>query len=582
MTQPEDEARAPDEPPAIGDTRARGDEPEAAGAESPAASTGRAAAPDGVPTPSGAGPLVPVFLSLPERLRPRAEWVFSTLLSAGGARLRAVVDEARAPACVLAYAPVPVPGVPTVPFSEEAADLLLAGQPLPPNSFHRHACGDFRLAGAFSRGLLGDAEAFAVPFDLVASAFLLLAAWDEHTSSERDRHGRFPYEASLFATEDELSLAEAPVDGYARFLRTVIDRRLAELNELPLPAMDWGDGPFAIAFTHDVDHVQRWTGRGIAAAARRAGRAAAARDRERARFELEGLRRAAFHHLPRGTDPYWTFPQLLARESSLGVRSTFFVIASHGHHTDGNDPSAYARRRPALLALLRSRGAEVGVHGNERDRRDPAGLRADLAFLRAAAGGPVVGMRYHYLRCLYHETLPLLDEAGFLYDTSLGYAEQEGFRNGCSFPFHPYDVEHERPLRLVELPLAIMDSTLQEQHYRGLSAADALPAALAVLERVRAGGGAVSVLWHQNRFDEFLGLGYGDVYWRLVGWAKEHDAACVTAESVVRRWLERQGEAASGAAPATDTEPAGRGEWATGAPPAPAPADGATPDEEPA
>jgi hypothetical protein len=107
---------------------------------------------------------------------------------------------------------------------------------------------------------------------------------------------------------------------------------------------------------------------------------------------------------------------------------------------------------------------------------------------------------------------------------------------------------------------------LQEQHYRGLSAADALPAALRVLERVRAGGGAVSVLWHQNRFDEFLGLGYGDVYWRLVRWAKEHDAVCITAESVVRRWLERQAEPATAAVARPATDPAvanGRGEPAT-------------------
>jgi hypothetical protein len=494
--------------------------------------------------PDAAGPLVQVYLAVPERLRPRAEWVLSTLLAASGARLKPVADAERAPACALAYAPAPVPGVPTVPFSEEAADLLLAGRPLPPNSFHRHVCGEFRLTGAFSRGLLGDADAFAVAFDLVASAFLMLAAWDEHTSAARDRHGRFPYEASLFASEDELTLGEAPVDGYARFLRDLVVRRHAELNGPALPAMDWGGGPFAVAFTHDVDHLQRWTGRGVAAGAPRAGGggAAPARDRERARFELEGLRRAALHHLPRGTDPYWTFPQLLAHEASLNIRSTFYVIASHGHPTDGNDPTSYARRRPALLQLLRTRGAEVGLHGNERDRRDLNGLRADRDSLQAAAGAAVVGMRYHYLRCLYHETLPLLDEAGFLYDASLGYAEREGFRNGCSFPFHPYDLTNERPLRLVELPLAIMDSTLQEQHYRGLSAGDALPAALAVLERVRAAGGAVSVLWHQNRFDEFLGLGFGGVYWQLVRWANEHGAACVTAESVVRRWLERQGE----------------------------------------
>ena len=41
-----------------------------------------------------------------------------------------------------------------------------------------------------------------------------------------------------------------------------------------------------------------------------------------------------------------------------------------------------------------------------------------------------------------------------------------------------------------------------------------------------------------------LGLGYGAVYWQLVRWANERGGACVTAESVVHRWLEKRGEPA--------------------------------------
>jgi hypothetical protein len=74
----------------------------------------------------------------------------------------------------------------------------------------------------------------------------------------------------------------------------------------------------------------------------------------------------------------------------------------------------------------------------------------------------------------------------------------------------------ERPLDLVELPLAVMDGTLQEPHYRGLKASEAERAAAAVLARALRSGGAVSLLWHNNRFDRRVSRGYDKVYWRLL------------------------------------------------------------------
>ncbi len=161
--------------------------------------------------------------------------------------------------------------------------------------------------------------------------------------------------------------------------------------------------------------------------------------------------------------------------------------------------------------------------------------RDDLA---ARAGRPVTGIRYHYLRALYHETLPLLEQAGFTYDTTLAFAEHEGFRCGCSFPFRPYSLAEERPLELVELPLAVMDGTLQEPHYRDLTAAEAEKAAAAVLARALRSGGAVSLLWHNNRFDQRVSRGYDTVYWRLVDQALARGAWCSGAADVVARWKE--------------------------------------------
>ena len=90
----------------------------------------------------------------------------------------------------------------------------------------------------------------------------------------------------------------------------------------------------------------------------------------------------------------------------------------------------------------------------------------------------------------------------------------------------------------MELPLALMDGTLQEPHYRGLEAASAEQAAAAVLARALRSGGAVSLLWHNNRFDRRVSRGYDGVYWRLVDQALADGARCGGAADIVARWQE--------------------------------------------
>lgn len=493
-------------------------------------------------------PHVPILLQVADTLSNKIRWVFETLCPAAGVRPQFVTDREQASRCVLAYAAAPVAGVPTIPASPAARELIEARRPLPPQSYRRVRFG--QADGGLSRGphsvldaldteeLVGaffaEATGFALPFDLVASAFLLLVCWDELTRPERDRHGRLPFSASLFAENAALRLEEPACDAYATWLRSVIAERCAALK-LPPPAPP---PPFTVALTHDVDGLRRWTTRGWLAWARRLTLSLMHRDWGSARFEAGAAAYHLRHDLPRGRDPAYTFPELLAEEDARGVSSTFFIIASHQHRTDGNQPGVYRRLRPQLLALLAAARREVGLHGNHRDAIDIASLMADRAALAAAAGLAVDGIRYHYLKCLYHTSLPLLERAGFTYDSSLAFAEHEGFRCGFSHPFHPYHVAEDRPLTIVELPLAVMDSTLQERHYRHLTADEAREAAVAVLERARATGGTCAILWHHNRFHPYIGRGYGDAFWDVVDWVKRRGGRCLTAGDAVARWKE--------------------------------------------
>ncbi len=531
--------------------------------------------------------LLPVFVDAPDGFATKAAWALTTTLAALGARVRVVRDPTQAGSCALAYAPVPVAGVPTLPRSDEAIGLVAERRPLPADAFASlptgdrgdatstgasagggrtaaHESGDGLAAYENSdgaRGLPGAfpvaADGFAASFDLVASAFVLLASWDEYTSSVRDRYGRFPYEESAFARSNALgprALVEPPVDGYARLLHGLLAPRLAELGLAPLARPGWGGGlgdgeggaggaAFAVALTHDVDILRRWTARGLGGAAHRAARAARLGEYARARSEARRLGRALVYDLPHGIGPTWTFPELLEHEDRRGAQSTFFLIASHQAAIDGPEPAVYHERLPRLARLLREHGREVGLHGNERDRDDDAALRRDRAALSGVTQATIHGMRYHYLRCLYHETLPLLDAQGFPYDTSLAFGEHEGYRCGFSHPFHPYDLGADRPLGLVELPLAVMDSTFQERHYRGLAAPAAREAALAALRPLTRSAGAAALLWHHNRFDPDGGSGYGDVYWELLDWIEREGGLATSALTIVERWRRRMGEA---------------------------------------
>lgn len=116
--------------------------------------------------------------------------------------------------------------------------------------------------------------------------------------------------------------------------------------------------------------------------------------------------------------PYlWTFrgvdegmPRLLELLAALGIRSTFFTTGD------------VARRYPGIVRLLVDEGHELGCHGmshtafTEMDRTDARREIEDSAtILRHFA--PVTSFRAPYLR-FPDEYLPLLEEAGFVVDSS--------------------------------------------------------------------------------------------------------------------------------------------------------------------
>jgi len=89
----------------------------------------------------------------------------------------------------------------------------------------------------------------------------------------------------------------------------------------------------------------------------------------------------------------------------------------------------------------------------------------------------------------------MVEEAGLTYDSTLGFPETVGFRNGANFAFPPYDFKREKAYEFLEIPLVIMDGGLQAASV----ASRAKPQEIAdeVLNESRKyGWGGISALWH--------------------------------------------------------------------------------------
>jgi peptidoglycan/xylan/chitin deacetylase (PgdA/CDA1 family) len=341
--------------------------------------------------------------------------------------------------------------------------------------------------------------------DELAAAFFHLARIEE-LAGPRDRHGRF------FASSSVLDPLDPPLERLRR--------------ELGLPAPWYGSAKFAVALTHDVDVPWRWTRIGMRGAAARVKADVRARRVASALHEARGLSRVPLHKI-RGSDPNWRFAEIVAEEKEHDARSTFFVMAGHGHRADGAAPEAYDRLRPWLVETLVEAGAEVGLHGSYLAAEDLERLARERAML-AQLEGPLVGHRYHYLRVDPHRNLVPLVRIGFHYDTSLGFPDALGFRAGIAHPFRPWDLERDRPSELVEVPLAVMDATLAEDRYEGLSAKAAKPRILALLDWAAQHGGGFSILWHPERFDAPSARGWDRLYFEVIEAVRERGGVCVT------------------------------------------------------
>lgn len=285
---------------------------------------------------------------------------------------------------------------------------------------------------------------------------------EEYREGLRDSYNRFPYYAS-----EERNIREPAVSRY--------------LNDRGMQ-VTYPDGHrFAVCLSHDVDVLC---------------------PNNYFRKELDSVRsfmigdfRGTIDKLsrPRVVRPFLDSREIMALEERYGARSSFYFIAVDG----GPDRSYDIMDIQDDLRFIEGSGWEVGLHGSQAAHADLERMRKEKALLEEALGRVVVGYRNHFLRFKVPLTWRLLQQAGFKYDTTLGYADCAGFRGGMCHPFFPYDLGTGSTIDIQEIPLVIMDASLF-QNYMRLDVRQAWDLIKDLIDVVEAQRGTMGILWHNT------------------------------------------------------------------------------------
>jgi len=262
---------------------------------------------------------------------------------------------------------------------------------------------------------------------------------------------------------DETMNIEHPVLSNALFQ---IEERIKEETRLPfIKKWYWPNWmSHVITITHDIDKIS-------------ASRKHVWNIRKRFPFFKVLLHQMNFYNV------YENFSMFERFERKKNIRSAFYLL-----------PSDYdVKRIEGKVKKLDRSGWDIGLHGSFGTHEDLEKLKDEKQLIDGLIDGNVHGNRFHFLKFSYPESWGILERAGFAYDTTCGSSTHVGFRNGFPFPFFPPS-DNWDTLRIVEIPLQIMDATLWT--YKKFTESEALEFLRKNYSLIKQQNGMFSLLWH--------------------------------------------------------------------------------------
>lgn len=244
------------------------------------------------------------------------------------------------------------------------------------------------------------------------------------------------------------------------------------------------DKKFAVVLTHDIDDVFLTLRHAL---------------RSFIPFPINkdffGFKKLLITKIREKKSPYLNFSKIIDLEKKYNAKSSFYFLA------DENDIFGNKYLLENLqeeISYIIDEGCEIGLHTGYNAFDNLYDIKKQKNKIEQIIQKRIISVRNHLLRFKIPESWELLSDAGFEYDTSLGYYDMIGFRNGMCHPFQPFNLIKNKKIEISEIPVCVIDIALFS--YMKINAIKSWEYIKNLIDTVERFGGVVTILWHNWTF----------------------------------------------------------------------------------
>ncbi len=343
-------------------------------------------------------------------------------------------------------------------------------------------------------GLIKNANTWHLNVDIFGSIFFMLSRYEELITQDRDEHNRFPSSASL-----------AYKAGFLH--RPIVNEYLEILWECMhqlLPQLQRKNRKFRKLIGCDVDHPFDHAAHSISSTIKRVG-ARLIRNKQPSLAMSDGLNYIAKKFNSDRFDSYRNnIDWIMQVNKSCGNKVAFYFIPlqTDPKKEDAND--IFDPKIKQLLKHIHTNGHEIGFHPGYATYKHKENFKKSSGKLKetlSSLGIPInnLGGRQHYLMYDVSKTPQLWNENGFIYDSSLSFADSAGFRCGVCYEYTMYDLKNRRPLKIKQRPLIVMECSIIQYENLGRSQ-KALERFKYFMNICKQFDGDFTLIWHNSSF----------------------------------------------------------------------------------
>lgn len=230
---------------------------------------------------------------------------------------------------------------------------------------------------------------------------------------------------------------------------------------------------------------------------------------------------------------YINFSKIIQLEKKYDAQSSFYFFSPYENSIGLNYHIHDIKNE---VSIILDEGFEIGLHTSYHAYNNLEMIKNEKKKLEEITKKRIIGVRNHMLRFEIPTSWEVLSKSGLKYDTTLGYHDIVGFRNGTCHPFLPFNRINDNMIDIIEIPLCIIDVTLL--CYMKKNAKQSWEIIKNIIDSVEKCNGVLTILWHNWTFSypvSYAGLFNKDwtiLYEKILSYCKMKNAWMPTCEKL--------------------------------------------------